>query len=223
MLKVNSMTFQRSLIASLGIHILLFGSALAFAHYGHLLGKSNVITVTLVGADQIAGKIVQTASRSRNIQSRPPSAAVRESGPLQRVDTSDTHELQPAVTAAKAPAPGTLRNNDGASNTKTMPQDAGGEPGSRPGVLSPDQWQLIQAALERAKTYPRIARERGIEGVVRVRFRILPSGNADRVEVLKSSGSTILDSATVNTVYHSGPLPHVNGWIEVPIAYKILK
>jgi len=213
------MTFQRSLIASLGIHILLFGSALAFAHYGHLIGNTTTITVTLIGADQIAGKTVQTASRSRNIQSRPPSDAVRGSEPLQKTDANETLHV---VTASKAAASGTPEN-EGASDTKTIPQDAGGEPGSRPGVLSPDQWQLIQAALERVKTYPRIARERGIEGVVRVRFRILPSGNADRVEVLKSSGSTILDSATVNTVYHSGPLPHVNGWIEVPIAYSILR
>jgi len=213
------MTFQRSLIASLGIHVLLFGSALAFAHYGHLIGNTTTITVTLIGADQIAGKIEQTASRSRNIQSRPPSDAVRDSEPLQKTDANETLHV---VTASKAAASGTPEN-EGASDTKTIPQDTGGEPGSRPGVLSPDQWQLIQAALERAKTYPRIARERGIEGVVHVRLWMLHSGNVERVEITKSSGSKILDAASVRTVYRAGPLPYANGWIDVPIRYKILK
>ncbi len=219
MLKVKFMTFQRSLIVSLGIHILFFGSALAFAHYGHLLGKSAVIAVTLVGSDQITGGKTQNTSLSRNMQPGIPRPALRDAGLSQK---ADINELQPALTATKASSHGTLQN-DGTSEPKMIRQDTGGEPGSRPGILTPDQWQLIQAALERVKTYPRIARERGIEGVVHVRFKILPSGNADSVEILKSSGSKILDSASINTVYRSGPLPHVNGWIAVPIAYSISK
>jgi len=89
------------------------------------------------------------------------------------------------------------------------------------GFIAPEQWQLIQTAIEKVKTYPRMARERGIEGVVRVRFRLDPSGSIERVEVTKSSGHTILDAASVNTVYRAGPLPYVNGWVDVPIAYVL--
>jgi TonB family protein len=56
-----------------------------------------------------------------------------------------------------------------------------------------------------------MARERGIEGAVHVRFKVLSSGQVERVEILKSSGSEILDSASVRTVYRSEPLPSVNG------------
>jgi protein TonB len=66
-----------------------------------------------------------------------------------------------------------------------------------------------------------MARERGIEGVVRLRFRLSPSGSIERVEVTKSSGHTILDTASVNTVYRAGPMPYVSGWVDVPIAYVL--
>ena len=118
------------------------------------------------------------------------------------------------------PAQTEIKHANEPSENAATPGD-GGEVGSRAGILTPNQWQLIQAALERAKNYPRMARERGIEGVVHVRFRILPSGDVEHVEILKSSGHAILDSASVKTVYQSRPLPHVTGWVEVPISYEL--
>ncbi len=88
-------------------------------------------------------------------------------------------------------------------------------------LIAPEQWQLIQAAIEKAKNYPRLARQRGIEGVVRLRFRLNPSGSVEKVEIIKSSGHTILDSASVNTVYRAVPMPYVGGWVEVPLEYVL--
>ena len=80
---------------------------------------------------------------------------------------------------------------------------------------------MISSAIERSKSYPRMARERGIQGVVRLRFTVRPQGYVDRVEIVKSSGSEVLDSASVRTVYRAGPMPYVSGWVEVPIAYVL--
>ena len=77
------------------------------------------------------------------------------------------------------------------------------------------------SSIERVKSYPRLARERGIEGVVRLRFRVRPQGGVERVEIVRSSGSEILDTASVSTLYRAGPMPYVNGWVEVPIAYVL--
>lgn len=66
-----------------------------------------------------------------------------------------------------------------------------------------------------------MARERGIQGVVRVRFKLRPSGDVETVEIVKSSGYDILDAATIRTVYRAGPMPYVNGWVEVPMAYVL--
>ena len=89
------------------------------------------------------------------------------------------------------------------------------------GLIAPEQWSLIVSAIERTKSYPRLARERGTEGVVRLRFRLRPEGSIEKIEIIESSGSTILDSASVRAVYLAAPMPYVQGWIEVPIAYVL--
>jgi protein TonB len=89
------------------------------------------------------------------------------------------------------------------------------------GFIAPQQWTAIQTAIERTKNYPRLARERGIEGEVRLRFRLDSSGSVEAVEVVKSSGYEILDSASIRAVYSAAPMPSVQGWIEVPIAYVL--
>jgi protein TonB len=89
------------------------------------------------------------------------------------------------------------------------------------GVISAEQWAVIESQIERSKNYPRMARERGIQGVVRVRFKLKPSGDVDRVEIAKSSGYDVLDAASVKTVYRAAPMPYVNGWLEVPMTYVL--
>jgi protein TonB len=89
------------------------------------------------------------------------------------------------------------------------------------GLRAPEQWSLIVSAIERTKSYPRLARERGTEGVVRLRFRLRPEGSIEKIEIIESSGSTILDSASIRAVYLAAPMPYVQGWIEVPIAYVL--
>jgi len=87
--------------------------------------------------------------------------------------------------------------------------------------MTSEQWQRLHSALESAKTYPRLARERGIEGTVLVRFKVLPSGDIDGVNVVKSSGAAVLDEASVKTVYRAAPMPYVKGWVEVPMVYEL--
>jgi TonB family protein len=212
---------QRSFAISLGIHVLIFGTALAFAHYsGSLFAGPGVITVDLVGE---GGQGRPGTGHRRSEGKR----AVHRSAPV------------PASTEARAertPLPAAEPSESGSSSSASQPPDGpsatnevafGGAAGS-PGVagagggLSSDQWRLLQAAIEKAKTYPRFARERGIEGTVLVRFQVLPSGAVDHVEVAKSSGAGILDDASVETVYRAGPMPYVRGWIEVPLVYELL-
>jgi protein TonB len=217
------MTFYRSIFISLGIHLLVWGGALAFAQYGNILGiRSDMIMVSLVGSGPVATARDQDEEKAVRKQSR------------KRVVSERVLQQNEVQTVATARAAHTILENSASDNhggdkenkmsdAKPTIQGIGGEVGSRSGIVTPEQWQLIQAALERAKTYPRTARERGIEGVVHVRFKVLPSGTVEHVEILKSSGSEILDSASIRTVYRSGPLPHVSGWVDVPISYAIVK
>ena len=98
--------------------------------------------------------------------------------------------------------------------------DAGRTGGSQSGLVSTEYLGLVEA-IERVKKYPRLARERGMEGVVRLRFMLNHSGGVDAVEVVKSSGYEILDSASISAVYRAAPMPYVNGWVEMPMRYVL--
>ena len=87
--------------------------------------------------------------------------------------------------------------------------------------LSPDAVKLISMAIERVKTYPVIARKRGIEGTVHVSFKVREDGKPQEIEILKSSGFNILDKATVRVVKRAAPYPFVDMRVEVPVAYRL--
>jgi len=76
--------------------------------------------------------------------------------------------------------------------------------------------------IEAAKRYPRVARKMGIEGTTIVRFKIKPDGRVEIAEVIESSGSEILDKASIATVHDAAPFPYKEGWLKVGIVFKIL-
>lgn len=77
--------------------------------------------------------------------------------------------------------------------------------------------------------YPESALDRGLEGTVSLRIRVLASGDAETVEVQTSSGYRILDDAAVRTVRKWKFVPAtrggspVDGWANVPIVFKLGK
>jgi protein TonB len=83
-------------------------------------------------------------------------------------------------------------------------------------------FSLILRKLETAKRYPRMARKMGIEGTAVVRFKLKPEGGVEAVELVDSSGSAILDKASLETVRAAAPFPYKEGWLKVGIVFKIL-
>ena len=80
----------------------------------------------------------------------------------------------------------------------------------------------IMRRIEAAKRYPRVARKMGIEGRAAVRFKLTPKGKVEAVELLETSGSEVLDQASLETVRRAAPLPYKYGWLKVVIVFKIL-
>jgi len=80
---------------------------------------------------------------------------------------------------------------------------------------------LILRKLEAAKQYPRMARRMGIEGTAVVSFKLKPEGRVEAVEIVDSSGSEILDRASLETVHAAAPFPYKEGWLKVGIVFKI--
>jgi protein TonB len=87
--------------------------------------------------------------------------------------------------------------------------------------------QLV-ARLERYKRYPPEARSRGEHGVAELAFSVDRGGGVHHAQILRSSGSALLDQATLSLVERAAPLPpppaEVAGAqiaIVVPIRYDI--
>lgn len=89
------------------------------------------------------------------------------------------------------------------SREETSPEAAGAT-----GVASEDAYRpLVLAALARAKRYPLLARQRGLEGVVEIAFTIHPDGRVSSAEVVNPSRHRLLDAAALGMVDRIGSLP----------------
>jgi TonB family protein len=76
--------------------------------------------------------------------------------------------------------------------------------------------------------YPRVARENGWEGTTVLQVEVLDNGTGGKIEVVKSSGYTVLDDTAVETVQHWRFLPAKSGvtpirsLVEIPISFRMV-
>lgn len=228
---MKQLTIQQACLFSLGIHILFFGTAIAFAQFsrGVVWGHRDVIMVSLVGSGAGAADKALSAKGDEDSRSSEQEALShtrsKEARSERRAPTQPVHEPATLPLTRDIIQEGSDRGTDGREVSDGQESRSGAGPASAPvsgfGLVSSEEWAVISSAIERSKSYPRMARERGIQGVVHVRFRVSQSGAVEKVEIVKSSGSEVLDSASVRTVYRAGPMPYVSGWVEVPIAYVL--
>jgi TonB family protein len=128
-----------------------------------------------------------------------------ESGGDEVIDVSSVPEI--AVNVSYSPFSSESRGTSGGNKGR--------------GVLPPGIIEIIRNSIERAKTYPLLARKRGTEGTVHMSFRISPQGEPQDFKILKSSGSRILDKATLDIVKRAAPFPYVDSSIEVPVVFRL--
>ncbi len=88
-------------------------------------------------------------------------------------------------------------------------------------IDAPERLRAIRARIEQQKTYPSSARREGIEGTTTLAFRIREGGAVEEARVLKSSGSSLLDEASLEAVRRAAPLPPVEGEIRVSLVFQL--
>jgi TonB family protein len=79
----------------------------------------------------------------------------------------------------------------------------------------------IREQVQRARSYPPIARKRGIEGETQVAFEIGFDGVPFDIATESSSGSGALDRAARQAVERAGTLPWVYGRVTVPVHFQL--
>jgi TonB family protein len=84
-----------------------------------------------------------------------------------------------------------------------------------------DSYRAIRTLLERAKSYPLLARERGMEGTVFISFVIGSRGLPQDVKIMKSSGHQVLDEEVKKMLKKASPFLGIKGEIVIPITFKL--
>jgi protein TonB len=94
--------------------------------------------------------------------------------------------------------------------------------------ISPGYLQKIFDRIQKGKRYPRLARDRGIEGAVLLEFVLAHDGKLVDSRVLRSSGFAILDQEALQTVRRATPFPKLPEWtavgrvtLKMPISFAI--
>lgn len=84
-----------------------------------------------------------------------------------------------------------------------------------------DRLAVIREKIQDALEYPPLARLLESDGDALVRFEIDPSGVAQNIRVVQSSGHDRLDTSAVRAVETASPLPWVYGPLEVPVHFEL--
>ena len=186
---------------------------------GILHEKDGIKSKEITGAKNRKKPVVIVREEAKAI-----TAAVRVekiNNPGSEAEAPENVSPSESETVSEQPVVSAISVAESAGMDESIPEGGGFTKGETKGALPPGITEIIGSAIERAKTYPLIARKRGIEGTVYISFLISSSGKPREIEILKSSGSRILDRATVKVVKKAGPYPHIENRIEVPVAYKL--
>lgn len=68
---------------------------------------------------------------------------------------------------------------------------------------------MVRTKIEKLKFYPRRARERGLEGIVGIRFLVLPDGGVGDIKIVRPCHREILNNAAYETILKAAPFDHV--------------
>jgi protein TonB len=87
--------------------------------------------------------------------------------------------------------------------------------------------QMLEQALESNQHYPRLARQRGWQGLVKMRVQFLPGGQIGQISIVRSSGFAMLDETAV-AMLRSAELPPVPDGLrrrefqlDVPVEFRL--
>jgi TonB family protein len=249
----GTMKFRSNISFSVVVHAMVIAAAMTLAGWNAAShAPEKYVAVTLIGhaatLEQETGARGKESSKEsvQSVRRERLRARVVAPSPLpERKETTPSPEPEkrspvqdgadPAKrgqTEVRGPVPGDLDGGSREAFSGTMHEavpvreGTGDNPaagkdrtkGSDHGTLS-----AIRAAVERAKSYPLLAKRRNQEGTVVAEFSINAKGLPENVRVTRSSGFSLLDSAARETIVKAAPFPVVKGSIEVPITFILKK
>jgi protein TonB len=227
---------------ALGVHAA--GAAALLAHWredSDLVANAPLIMIELAALPVAPDtKPTEVPPGPQQMQSEPEPAPAKPAEKTVELPPEPLAEPQPAVTPPPKPVEKRVgkkpkqKHASLASAPSAADNKAARAAAPTPGASShnPDavpNWksQLV-ARLERYKQYPPQAQSRGEQGVAQLAFSVDRSGGVHHARIVRSSGSSLLDEATLALVGRAAPLPppplEISGAqiaIVVPIRYSM--
>jgi len=145
-----------------------------------------------------------------------------------RVQKKEVRNPSTSGSGGKAKANANQGKKDGRRNAKAKSNGSKSRKSNAVGNASVTNYPgKIVRKLRRALRYPKKAERKRIKGQVLVSFVVSKAGSASGIRVLRSSGSSILDQAALDTVRRAAPFPKIPSeagrakWpFRVPLAFK---
>jgi periplasmic protein TonB len=72
----------------------------------------------------------------------------------------------------------------------------------------------IKQSIELQWEYPEVALRYGLQGRLSLEFAIAANGQLERLRILRSSGSQVLDDEAVRAIKAAAPFPPIPPWIK---------
>lgn len=133
----------------------------------------------------------------------------------------DRTKPEPESEPVQAPAPALATESEPPAQSH---QNPAAEPADS---LMQSYGRLLEQALGANQRYPRIARLRGWQGLVKMRVQFLPGGHVGQISILSSSGFPVLDETAVDMV-RTAELPRAPDWlrnrefsVDVPVLFRL--
>ncbi len=230
---MNSIGLKTPFAVSLALH-----GAAVFAAALFLAGGARYTTeITPIEIVEVAKESSSQATAQKETvvpEKAVKKATVKKEEPLRASPTvrpeipAEPQKEAPQTTAHQSASPDAPNEEEAqeAAEVKTESQAAPtvteeAETGVRPvtGVKTPGMsaedemghfMAMARDKIEKVKSYPRWARERGFEGVVGVRFVITPDGTVDEIKVVRPCHCEVLNRAACESIKKAapfGPLP----------------
>jgi len=222
------------LIASLALHLAIFGMVAAWAsnappdqsEEGFVLAELDLVVPSepegppaSPATDPVPEPILPILPEPSPIPPPPPMETIAEpiveAPPLEPTPSPPT-----AVTRSHPPRPEkpARRTKPAAAPSSPSPSATGtAESASTPeppramegndAAPSSEYLRKLRTRLERARAYPIEARDRGWSGTASVRFSIGRDGGVEKLELAAGSGRRLLDEAALETVRRAAPFP----------------
>lgn len=236
----NSLLKTKSFAASFGVHAALLASVTYFmaSHPLPLPQSEESVVISLAEFTSTSGDIHRLE--------QPQPKEVRRPTPEYQPETVHRIEPAPAQTTSQEIPSSKPAVSPEASAPLALPAAAHTEPpktaNDSPHLTPPSATEHpkkvpdtdndiggaalghIRAMIEKAITYPAIARKLRLEGTVTVTFTLQSDGTVETAQVKRTSGSNLLDAKAVQTILSlSGDYPALGKTVElsIPIAFNL--